>query len=105
VIRRAKGLTVRGGAAPVQDLEVVCLAENAILVQRELLARAELPLAGIAGEAGQVVHVVPRFAHPVARRDAAAALGALGAETSAPKQTDFNRIHTGHVHLFTYSRV
>ena len=39
-----------------------------------------------------MVDVVPRLAHPVAGRDAATALRALGAETSASKQTAFSRI-------------
>lgn len=66
------------------------LAEYAVLVQSELLSRTELPLAGVAGKAGQMVHVVPGLPHPVARRDTATALGTLGTETSASKQTAFN---------------
>ena len=42
------------------------LAEHAVLVKGELLACTELPLAGVAGEARQVVHVVPGLPHPVA---------------------------------------
>jgi hypothetical protein len=52
-------------------------------VQRELLPGTQLPLAGVAGEAGQVVHVVPGLADPVACGDTSAALGTLGSETSA----------------------
>lgn len=61
----------------------MCLAEHSVIVQCELLARAQLSLARVAGEAGQVVDVLPRLAHPVVGADAATALGALGAETSA----------------------
>jgi hypothetical protein len=86
------GLTIRRSAAPVQYLEVVRLAQHAVLVQGELFACAELPLARVAGEAGQVVDVVPGLAHPVACRDTSTALGTLGAETSASKQTVFSRI-------------
>ena len=86
------GLTIRRSAATVQDLEVVRLAQHAVLVKGELLACAELPFARVAGEAGQVIDVVPGLAHPVACRDASTALGTLGAEASASKQTVFSRI-------------
>jgi len=87
------GLTIRRRAAPVQYLEVVRLAQHAVLVQGELFACAELPLARVAGEARQMVDVVPGLAHPVACRDASTALGTLGAETSASKQTVFSPIY------------
>jgi hypothetical protein len=88
-------LTVRRGAAAVQDLEVMRLTENAVLMQCELLPGAELPLAGVAGETGQVVHVVPGLAHPVARRDATAALGALGPKTSATNKMLLKMLSSG----------
>lgn len=68
------------------------LAEHAVLVQRELLAGAELAAARVAREARQVVDLLARLAHPVRRRDAAAALGALG--TEAPAQTHTSRWQT-----------
>ena len=88
------GLTIRRRAAPVQYLEVVRLAQHTVLVQGELFACAELPFTRVAGEAGQVVDVVPGLAHPVACRDASTALGTLGAETSASKQIVFSRIYS-----------
>ena len=51
-------------------------------MQRELFAGAELSLARVAGEAGEVVDAVPRAPHPVGGADAAAALGAPRAEAS-----------------------
>lgn len=59
------------------------LAEDAVVVEGELLARAELPLAGVAGEAGEVVDAVAGAPHPVRGADAAAALGAPRAEVPA----------------------
>jgi hypothetical protein len=79
----------------------VRLAKYAVFVQGELFACAELSLAGVAGEAGQVVDVVPCLAHPVARRDAATTLGTLCAETSASKQTAFSRIYIYVKHLIS----
>jgi hypothetical protein len=86
------GLTIGRSAAPVQYLEVVRLAQHAVLVQGELFASAELSLARVAGEAGQVVDVVPGLAHPVACRYTSTALRTLGAETSVSKQTVFSPI-------------
>ena len=78
------------------------LAEHAVLMQRELLARAELAAARIAREARQVVDLLARLAHPVRRRDATAALGALGAET--PAQTHTSRWHTTHTNAGGFIR-
>ena len=73
-------LTVRRGACAVDGLDVVRLAEDPVVGDAELLARGELPLAGVAGEAGEVVDLLLGFAHPVGGGDHAAALEALGAE-------------------------
>jgi len=72
----------------------VRLTQNAVFVKGELFACAELAFARVAGEAGQVVDMVPGLAHPVACRDASTALGTLGAETSASKQTVFSPIYS-----------
>jgi hypothetical protein len=87
-------LTIGRRAASIQYLEVMRLAQHAVLMQSELFTGAELTFAGIAGEAGQMVDVVPGLAHPVACRYASTALGTLGAETSASKQTVFSRIYS-----------
>ena len=69
------------------------LAEHPVLVNAELLPGGELPLARVAGEAGQVVDLVAGLAHPVRRGDHAAALEALGPEQPA----DGARISTVYV--------
>ena len=78
--RTAEHLTVGRGARSVDGLDVVRLAEHPVLRDAELLARRQLPLAGVAGEAGEVVDLLLGLAHPVRGRDHAAALEALGAE-------------------------
>ena len=67
----------------VQHAVVVDLAEHLLLHQSELLPGGQLPLAGEAGEAGQVVHVALRPADPVCGVDVPAAACAPGAESSA----------------------
>ncbi len=64
------------------------LAEHPVLVYAELLARGQLPLARVAGEAGQVVDLLPRLPHPVRRGDHAAALEALGPEQPDEEEDD-----------------
>lgn len=76
-------LTVGGRAGAVDDLGVVGLAEDPVLVDAELLAGGELPLARVAGEAGQVVDLLLGLPHPVRRRDRPAALEALRTEQPA----------------------
>lgn len=58
-------------------------AEHLLLHQSELLPGGQLPLAGEAGEAGQVVHVALRPADPVCGVDVPAAARAPGAVSSA----------------------
>ena len=58
-------------------------AQHLLLHQRELLAGGQLPLAGEAGEAGQVVDVALRPAHPVCGVDVPAAARTPGAVSSA----------------------
>lgn len=68
---------------PLQVLHhgvVVDPAQNLLLHQAKLLARRQLPLARVAGEAGQVVGVAPGAADPVAGVDLAPAAGALSTE-------------------------
>lgn len=55
-------------------------AEHLLFHQAKLLARGELPLAGVAGEAGQVVGIALGASHPVAGVDLPSAAGTLGAE-------------------------
>ena len=78
-------LTIRGGVTSVDELHVVALAEDPVLVDAELLAGGELPLAAVAGEARKVVDLLPRLPHPVRRRDQPATLEALRAEQSADR--------------------
>lgn len=68
------------------------LAEYSVFMEGKLFARGQLAAAGVAGEAGQVVDLLARLPHPVRRGDAAAAFGALGAET--PAQTHTSRWRT-----------
>lgn len=58
------------------------LAEHLLLHQSELLPGGQLPFAGEAGEAGQVVHVALRPADPVCGVDVPAAACAPGAVSS-----------------------
>lgn len=62
---------------------IVDPAQHLLLHQAELLARGELPLAGEAGEAGQVVGIAARSPHPITGVDLPAAAGALGTKTAA----------------------
>ena len=71
-----------GGAAVL--LEVVVLAEQGVVLaglEVEHLARRELLAADGAGEAAQVVHLLPRLPHVVLRQDALPAPRALRPET------------------------
>lgn len=65
---------------------VVDPAQHLLLHQAELLAGGELPLAGEAGEAGQVVGIAPRPPHPVAGVDLPATAGTLGTEPAAEEK-------------------
>lgn len=68
---------------PLQVLHhgvVVDPTQNLLLHQAELLARRQLPLARVAGEAGQVVGVAPGAPDPVAGVDLPPAAGALSTE-------------------------
>ena len=58
------------------------LAEHPVVMEPELLPRAQLAFTGVAGEAGQVVDVVSRPPHPVRGRDASGTLGTGHAERS-----------------------
>ena len=64
----------------VHELEVVLLAEELGLLQRELLARAELPRAVVAREAGEVVDEGARASHPIGRLNLPLAARALWLE-------------------------
>lgn len=79
-------LTIGGNTPPIEGLQVVWLAQHAVVVQCELLPGAQLAAARLAREARQVVNLRARPPHPVRARDAPAALGALGAETSGRKR-------------------
>ena len=70
-------------------------AEDAALVEGELLAGAELAAARVAGEARQVVDVLAGPAHPIRRRYRTAAPGTLGPES--PKQHQINYLINYHV--------
>ena len=80
--RYLKGFELTGGAAVL--LEVVVLAEQGVVLaglEVEHLARRELLAAHGAGEAAQVVHLLPRLPHVVLRQDALPAPRALRPET------------------------
>lgn len=62
---------------------VVDPAQHLFLHQAELLARGELPLAGEAGKAGQVVGIAARSPHPITGVDLPAAAGTFGTEAAA----------------------
>src|SRR6218665_2207636 len=57
--------------------DVVCLTEKSFIVQSEFFSGRQLALAGVAGEAGQVVEMVPRLTNPVRGTQLAIALGTL----------------------------
>ena len=82
VTEKKLSLTVWRCARSVHSLHVVRLAQYLVLAYPELLAGGELPLAGVAGEAGQVVDLVPGFSDPICRRNQPTALEALGTEHS-----------------------
>lgn len=65
-------------------------AQDPVLADSELLPGGELSLAGVAGEAGEVVDLVLGLPDPVRRGNGAAALEALG-----PKQSE--RDEAAHV--------
>jgi len=58
----------------------VSLAEDAAFVEGEFFAGAQLATAGVAGETGQVVDVLPRPSHPIGSRYGSTATGAFGSE-------------------------
>ena len=81
-MRYLKAFELTGGAAVL--LEVVVLAEQGVVLaglEVEHLARRELLAAHGAGEAAQVVHLLPRLPHVVLRQDALPAPRALRPET------------------------
>lgn len=70
---------VAGAQAGALHHVVVGAAEEAVVAQRELVARDELAAAGHAAEALDVVHLGARAHHEVVLAEADAALGALDA--------------------------
>lgn len=74
---------LHGPLEVVQHAVVVDSAEHLLLHQGELLPGRQLPLAGEAGEAGQVIDVALGPAHPVCGVDVSAAARAPGAVSSA----------------------
>lgn len=88
-LETTNSLTALG--SPLQVLHhgvVVDPAQNLLLHQAELLARRQLPLARVAGEAGQVVGVAPGAPDPVAGVDLAPAAGALSTEPTVKGQVE-----------------
>ena len=81
-------LTVIACRTALDGLQVVLLAQHAAVVKRKLLAGAELPFAGVASEAGEMVDAIPRPPNPVRGADAAATLGAPRPEVSEGKRTE-----------------
>lgn len=77
---------LHGPLEVVQHAVVVDLAEDLLLHQRKLFPGGQLPLAGEAGEAGQVIHVALRPADPVCGVDVPSAARTPGAVSSAGDQ-------------------
>lgn len=65
---------------------VVGSTQHPALHQTKLLPCGQLPLTGVAGEAGQVVHTAPRPPHPVTGIHLAPALATLGAKLTVVRQ-------------------
>lgn len=79
-------------------------AEHLLLHQSELLPGGQLPLAGEAGEAGQVVNVALRPADPVCGVDVPAAARTPGAVSSAEGEGQGEQItHTQRTQASTPS--
>ena len=76
-------ITVRRCGSSIEPIEIMRLAEDATLVQGELLAGAELASTGVARKTRQMVDVIPSPSHPIRRRYRATATGTLG--TKSPK--------------------
>ena len=74
----------------VQHAVVVNPAEHLLLHQSELLPGGQLPLAGEAGEAGQVVDVPLRPADPVRGVDVPAAARTPGTVSPAAESVTFS---------------
>jgi len=66
---------------------VVRPAEHAVVQQAELLARAQVPLARVAGEARAVEGAPARLVHPLGGVDVAAAARAAGTVHPAHERT------------------
>lgn len=82
------GTVLRGPLEVLDHGVVVDAAQHLLLHQAELLARGKLPLAGEAGEAGQVVGVAARPPHPVAGVDLPPAPCALGPEAATERERE-----------------
>lgn len=94
------GLTsLHGPLQVVQHAVVVHPAEHLLLHQGELLPGGQLPLAGEAGEAGQVVHVALGPADPVRGVDVAAA--ARAPRAVPPARASHRCVITMNVIYFT----
>ncbi len=79
---------LHGPLEVVQHAVVVNPAEHLLLHQSELLAGRQLPLAGEAGKAGQVIHVSLCPADPVSGVDVPATTRAPSAVSSAGEGHD-----------------
>lgn len=73
----------RRGVVPLDDVEIVSLAEQPRVEKSELLPGRELPRAGVAGETCEVINTLPRPSHPVTGAHASPALCTFRPEGSA----------------------
>ena len=72
------------------------LAEDPVLGDAELLPRGELPLARVAGEAGEMVNLLLGLSHPVGGGDHATALERRKINFSTPEEKKIFKFFQDH---------
>lgn len=77
----------RGRVVTLDHVEIVRLAEQPGVQERELLAGGQLTGASVAGETGQMIDSVLGPPHPISGAHAASALGAFRAKSPANRNT------------------
>lgn len=79
----------RGGIITLDHVQIMSLAEESGVQERELLARGQLTRTGVAGETSQVIDSVLRPPHPVPGAHATPAFRAFRAECPAKTRRGF----------------